>query len=673
MVAAAGPPLLNAAPMAIDLYADIVQSITASLEEALLQQGAEPGLKLAPPTREGAGDLAAPCHRYAKGLRKPPQAIAQELVAVALASPWVEAAEAAAGFLNLRLSWARIAEQAVPWAQEDDGAVGRSQALKGRKIVIEYSSPNTNKPQHLGHCRNNILGHTLATLMEAAGAEVVRVNLINDRGIHICKSMVAWRRFGEGATPESTGMKGDHLVGAFYVRFDQAFKAEYSAAFPEGGGPDHDVWFNTQSALGTETRDMLRAWEAGDPEVLALWRTMNGWCEAGFFETYARMGVKFDQIDRESQTWLLGKELVGEGLENGTFRRLDDGAVVFDLERLGLEGQKVVQRSDGTTLYVTQDLGTALQRFERHQPDQMIYVVGNEQDRHFQVLFGMLAELRPALKGRLFHLSYGMVELPDGKMKSREGTVVDADDLMNELRDAALEVCRENMPKATPRLLAQTAESIGLSGLKFFLLKYAPATTFIFDKERSIKPEGETGVYCQYAAARAGRILRKVQAEEDTSVAYWRGKGERPPPVVETWSALAEDKPKAVLKALLSLPGEVKAAALEYKPSLVAKGLYEIARAFAAFYNDSQYRVIGGGYDATAEFEKAARHIAEAQEPANLLDLAKKVIAVCDETSWIEEWDDPGRRAALAELVKAVHRVLEAGLALLGIRPVAAM
>jgi arginyl-tRNA synthetase len=601
--------------MAIDLYADIVQSIAAPLEEWLLQQGAEPELKLAPPTREGAGDLAVPCHRYAKALRKPPQAIAEQLAALALASPWVAAAEPAAGFLNLRLNWVRIAERAVPWAQEDDGAVGRSEALKGRKIVIEYSSPNTNKPQHLGHCRNNILGHTLATLMEAAGAEVVRVNLINDRGIHICKSMVAWRRFGEGATPESTGLKGDHLVGAFYVRFDQAFKAEYSAAFPEGGGPDHDVWFNTQSALGTETRDMLRAWEAGDPEVLALWRTMNGWCEAGFFETYARMGVKFDQIDRESQTWLLGKELVGEGLENGTFRRLDDGAVVFDLERLGLEGQKVVQRSDGTTLYVTQDLGTALQRFERHQPDQMIYVVGNEQDRHFQVLFGMLAELRPALKGRLFHLSYGMVELPDGKMKSREGTVVDADDLMNELRDAALEVCQEseNLKQAGPDALAQTAESIGLSGLKFFLLKYAPPTTFIFDKERSIKPQGETGVYCQYAAARAGRVLEKLGTL---------------PAGTPDWRVLAEEKPRAVLQALLSFPGEVQAAAIDHKPNLVAKALYAVAHTFAELYNDHAYRVLGA---------------------------------------------EAGRQLALAGLVTAVHRVLEAGLALLGIRPVAAM
>lgn len=599
--------------MATDLYAEIVQSIATPLEAWLVAQGAEPGLKLAPPTREGAGDLAAACHRYAKALRKPPQAIAVELAGLASTSPWVAAVEPAAGFLNLRLNWERVAERTVKWAQEDEGALGRSAALAGRKVVIEYSSPNTNKPQHLGHCRNNILGHTMATLLEAAGAEVVRVNLINDRGIHICKSMVAYQRFGHGETPQTNGVKGDHLVGAFYVRFDQAFKAEYAESFPQGGGPDPDAWFNGDSPLGRETRDMLRAWEAGDPEVLALWRTMNGWCEQGFFETYARMGVRFDHIDKESETWTLGRDLVTEGLERGVFRRLDDGAVVFDLEQLGLEGQKAVLRGDGTTLYVTQDLGTALRRFEQFAPDQLIYVVGNEQDRHFEVLFGILVALRPELKGRLFHLSYGMVELPDGKMKSRQGNVVDADDLMDELRDGALEVCQKNLPDASAEVLGATAEAIGLAGLKFFLLRYAPATTFVFDKERSIQPEGETGVYAQYAFARAGRVLEKV--------------GDLPD-ITADWSVLAEEKPRAVLQALLLFPGEIQAAAVEHKPNLATKAIFEVSRSFAGFYNDAAYRV---------------------------LDAA------------------PARQVALAHLVTAVHRTLGAGMALLGIQPVDAM
>ncbi|MCA9526958.1 MAG: arginine--tRNA ligase [Myxococcales bacterium] len=601
--------------MATDLYAEIVSSIAAPLDGWLVESGAEPGLSLVPPTREGAGDLAAACHRYAKALRKPPQAIAAGLAEIARAHPLVAEVEAVAGFLNLRLDWARVAEKTIPWALGDDGALGRSSALAGQKVVIEYSSPNTNKPQHLGHCRNNILGHTMATLIEAAGAEVVRVNLINDRGIHICKSMVAWRRFGAGATPESTGMKGDHLVGAFYVRFDQAFNAEYEEVHAGATDrPSKDAWFNGDSPLGQEARAMLRAWEAGDEEVHALWRMMNGWCEAGFQATYARMGVRFDHIDRESVTWKLGRELVDEGLANGTFRRLDDGAVVFDLEKLGLEGQKVVLRGDGTTLYTTQDLGTAMQRLDRFGFDQLIYVVGNEQDRHFQVLFGILTHLRPALAGRLFHLSYGMVELPDGRMKSREGNVVDADDLMDELHAGALEVCRENLPDADPGSLEATAEAIGLGGLKFFLLRYAPATTFVFDKERSIRPEGETGVYCQYAYARAGRVLERL--------------GDLDRGITPDWAALTEEKPRAVLTALLQFPGEVRMAAVEHKPSLVTKATFEAARTFAALYNDADYR---------------------------LLDA------------------EPARQLALALLVEAVRRVLGAGLALLGIQPVEAM
>lgn len=602
--------------MATDLYAEIVESIAAPLNAWLAERGALDAAQLAPPTREGAGDLAMACHRYSRVFRKAPQMIAAELAEVAAGHPLVAEAVATAGFLNLRFDWSAVAARVIEWARTDDGARGRTAALAGQTVLVEYSSPNTNKPQHLGHCRNNILGHTVASLMEAAGAKVVRVNLINDRGIHICKSMVAYRHFGAGVTPASAGRKGDHLVGDFYVQFAKAFNAEYQENFTGvDDPPSSDAWFNGDSPLGQETRAMLQAWEAGDPEVRALWRTMNGWCEAGFKATYDRMGVRFDQIDKESETYLLGKDLIAEGLENGVFRVIDDGATVFELEKLGLDGQKAVLRADGTSLYVTQDLGTAVRRFEQYAFDQLIYVVGNEQNHHFKVLFGILEHLRPALKGRLHHLSYGMVELPDGKMKSREGKVVDADDLMDELHQAALEAAKGSptLADAGEDVLHQTAEAIGLGGLKFFLLKYAPATTFVFDRDNSISPNGETGVCCQYSYARAGRVGEKVGALPDAA---------------PDWSVLAEEIPRAVLTAMLRFPGECAAAATDLKPSFVTKATYEIVNAFNTFYNHPDYRVMSA---------------------------------------------EGGRKVALAWLVEAAHRMIGAGLELLGIEPVDAM
>jgi len=586
--------------MALDLFAHLTQSIAEPVNAWLREHDAEPDAALAPPTRKGNGDLTLACHRYARVFRKAPQMIASDVIPVVTAHPLVAGAEAAAGFLNLRLDWAAVGQQTVEWALTDDGALGQSDTLAGQKVVVEYSSPNTNKPQHLGHCRNNILGHTISTLLEAAGAEVVRVNLINDRGIHICKSMVAYQRFGEGATPESTGKKGDHLVGEFYVRFDKAFNAEYGQYCESTDAPlAKDDYFNSpQSDLGRTTREMLLAWEANDADVRALWQTMNGWCEAGFSATYDRMGVRFDKLYRESQTYLLGKDLVREGHERGVFHTAENGAMVFDLERIGLEGEKAVLRADGTSVYVTQDLGTALARYEELSFDDMIYVVGNEQDRHFQVLFGILGELREVLKGKLHHLSYGMVELPDGKMKSREGTVVDADDLMDELRDAAAAAGRERWPDLEADAISARAESIALGGLKFFLLKYAPPTTFVFDRERSIALEGETGAYCQYAHARASTMLRKL--------------GDADAGVSPDWSAITNEQGVAVLAAMLRLPGEVRDAALGRKPSLATKAAFELAKAFAAFYNHKDCRVIGaepGAMAARAQLVRGARRM----------------------------------------------------------------
>ncbi len=570
--------------MAIDFYAALLSEISAPINAALQAQGVQDSVQLAPPSREGQGDLACPCHKYAKALHKAPQMIASDLGQSLKDLPQVASAEAVAGFLNIRLNWPEIAREVIEWAEKDDGALGQSNALAGQKVMIEYSSPNTNKPQHLGHCRNNILGCTVARLMAAAGAEVTRVNLVNDRGIHICKSMVAYKKFADGQTPESWGKKGDHMVGDLYVKFEQALVAEYKDRYPEEPRPSKDDFFNTESKLGAEAHEMLRAWEQGDPEVRALWKMMNGWCESGFAETYARMGVQFDRIDHESETYLLGKDLVQEGLDRGIFHKAANGAVVYDLSRMGLEGEKAVLRADGTSVYTTQDLGTATRRYAQCNFDQMIYVVGNEQDRHFQVLFQILAELRPELAGRLFHLSYGMVELPTGKMKSREGKVVDADDLMDDLHETALAKCKELWPDLDPVELDRRAEALGLSGLKYFLLKFAPTTTFMFDAEASIKPEGETGVYCQYAYARGKSILRKLEASNQAEAV----KAAAP-----DYSALDQEQARALMSALLMFPRDVAQAARDLKPSMVTKSVFEISKRFAAFYNHPECRVIG--------------------------------------------------------------------------------
>jgi arginyl-tRNA synthetase len=599
--------------MPTDLHAQIIAEVARPLNDWLTERAPEAApAALAAPTREGAGDLALPCHPYARALKLAPQVIAVQLAETLAGHPLVERCEAVAGFLNLRLNWSAVAARTVPWALSDDAAIGRSDALRGQKLLVEYCSPNTNKPLHLGHARNIVLGAAVAQAARAAGAEVIRINLINDRGIHICKSMLAWARFGEGATPESTGRKSDHLVGDLYVRFERALQAEWEAeAHPPG--ISRDDWFNGESALGRAARQMLLDWEADEPEVRALWKRMNAWCEAGFDATYARMAVGFEQVDRESQTYLLGKDLVTRGLEDGVFERDPGGAVLFDLARIGLEGKKAVLRSDGTSVYTTQDLGTAMQRHDRHAFDRMVYVVGNEQDHHFQCLFGMLECLRPSLAGRLHHLSYGMVELPDGKMKSREGKVVDADNLLDELHAlafAAAEARNEALAANDPAELHRRSEAIGLGGLKFFLLKFAPQTTFVFDKERSIALEGETGAYCQYAHARASSILRRV--------------GDSAADAVPDYAQLTLPVEQALLGAMLAFPEQIRAAAVELKPHLLPKATYDVAKAFSAFFNSPDAKVLGA-------------------EPALL--------------------------AARADLVRAARRMLRAGLELIGITP----
>ena len=566
--------------MAIHLDQVIRTRIAAPIQSFLEAEGCDAEVKLAPPTQDDAGDLSFACHRLARHFRQAPQQIALTLKAHVIDLPDVEGVDAVNGFLNIRLKWEQLSQEIVQWAMHDEGAWGQSQDRTGQRIVIEYSSPNTNKPQHLGHCRNNILGAVTANLLEASGAEVIRVNLINDRGIHICKSMVAYRAFGEGATPESTGLKGDHLIGEYYVRFETAFKAEYSTYCQTTEDVlDRDHFFNSElSEWGSAARQMLRDWEAGDSDVRALWHLLNGWCEAGFAQTYERMGIRFDHVYKESQTYLLGKDLIEAGRVDGVFKTADNGAIVFPLESMGLEGEKAVLRADGTSVYMTQDIGTAVKRYDDLNFDQMIYVVGNEQEHHFRLLFAILSALKPELNDRCHHLSYGMVELPTGKMKSREGTVVDADDLMDELAGLSATAGQSRWPELDAEQLGQRAEHIALGGLKYFLMKYAPQSGFVFDRERSLSFEGETGAYCQYAYARATSVLKKAGVLDVEQADF---------------SVLCCPQSVALHKALLAFNGEVRMAGSELKPSLVTRALYDISKAFAAFYNHRDCRIMG--------------------------------------------------------------------------------
>ena len=383
-------------------------------------------------------------------------------------------------------------------------------------VLIEYSSPNTNKPLHLGHIRNNLLGYALANIIEASGQAVVKTQIINDRGIHICKSMVAWQLFGEGATPASTGLKGDKLVGNFYVRFDQEYKKEI-AALVAGGATEEEA--KLEAPLFIAAQNMLRDWEAGVPEVVELWKTMNGWVYNGFDATYAALGVSFDSLYYESDTYLLGKELVAEGLEKQIFYSQPDGSVWVDLTAEGLD-EKLLLRADGTAVYMTQDLGTALQRFrDNPQMQGMVYTVGNEQDYHFKVLFLILKKLGYQWAEALYHLSYGMVDLPHGKMKSREGTVVDADDLMVEMSDTAGQIAKElgKLEGMTDEQKNELYHTIGLGALKYFILKVDPKKRILFDPENSVDFNGNTGPFIQYTYARIQSILRKAPAAQSFS------------------------------------------------------------------------------------------------------------------------------------------------------------
>lgn len=446
-------------------------------------------------------------------------------------------------------------------------------AKNNQKVVIEYSSPNTNKPLHLGHLRNNFLGYSVACILEAEGYEVTKVNLVNDRGIHICKSMLAYQRFGNGETPKSSGIKGDHLIGKYYVRFDQEYKKEVELLIQQGLKKE-DAERNAQ--IIEAARDMLQKWENGDPEVVNLWNTMNDWVYEGFDATYKRMGVEFNHVYKESETYLLGKTIVEEGLKRDVFYRKSDGSVWVDLSNEGLD-EKLLLRSDGTSVYITQDLGTADLKYKDYEFDKSVYVVGNEQDYHFDVLFRILKRLQRNYAGGLYHLSYGMVDLPTGKMKSREGTVVDADDLMEEMAETAKKSTTElgKIEDFTDEQARELYEILGLGALKYFLLKVDPKKRMLFNPEESIQFHGNTGPFIQYTFARISSLLRKAQQQGLDYTLTEKNMGYQ-----------LHETEREVIYIISKYEQMLTEAAENYSPSIVAQYVFELAKEYNRFYTE---------------------------------------------------------------------------------------
>ena len=446
-----------------------------------------------------------------------------------------------------------------------------SPKAEDKAIMVEYSSPNTNKPLHLGHVRNNLLGYSVAEILKASGKKVYKTQIINDRGIHICKSMLAWKKFGHAETPESTGLKGDKLVGNYYVKFDQEYKKEIQALIDKGLIEDEA---KKQAPLLIEAQEMLQKWEAGDKETVALWETMNGWVYKGFAETYKNLGVDFDTLYYESNTYLLGKEFVAEGLKSGVFEQEEDGSVWCDLTSDGLD-KKIVQRADGTAVYMTQDIGTAIQRIKDF-PDVggMVYTVGNEQDYHFQVLFLILKKLGFDWAKNLYHLSYGMVDLPSGKMKSREGTVVDADDLIDDMAKTAGEISEElgKLEGYSDNEKTDLYKSIGLGALKYYVLKVDPKKRILFDPKESIDFQGNTGPFIQYTYARIQSILRKADLTSHETL--------------DANKIILHPKEKELLKQIQLFPEVIQNAADNHSPALIANYTYDLVKAFNSFYQN---------------------------------------------------------------------------------------
>ena len=568
---------------------------------------------------EFEGDITLVVFPFVKAARKAPAMVAQEVGEALtnsqspIANNLIEKYNAVQGFLNLSISQAYWLEQLQTIASAENYGQLRREAkgeeAKGEKplMMVEYSSPNTNKPLHLGHVRNNLLGYSIAKIQEANGWNVVKTNIVNDRGIHICKSMLAWQLFGNGETPETSGKKGDHLIGDYYVRFDKEYKAQIKELV--AGGMDEET-AKKEAPLMKEAQAMLVKWEQGDAEVRALWQKMNEWVYAGFDETYKQMGVGFDKIYYESDTYLVGKGEVERGLAKGDFYRREDGSVWADLAQNGLD-EKLLLRADGTSVYMTQDIGTAKLRFEDYPIDKMVYVVGNEQEYHFKVLSILLDRLGFPFGKELVHFSYGMVELPNGKMKSREGTVVDADDLMAQMIADAKEISKDKvntLPDITEEEANEIARVVGLGALKYFILKVDPRKNMLFNPEESIDFNGNTGPFIQYTYARIQSVLRKAGEEV---------KGER----LEVKGEGLSPKELALIQRLVDYPAAVRQAGDEFSPAVIANYAYALACDFNSFYHD--HSILN-----EADADKRALRLVLAQTVAKVIKSAMALLGI---------------------------------------------
>ena len=558
----------------------LVASVISGLKALYGQEVPEKMVQLQKTKKEFEGHLTLVVFPFLKMSKKGPEQTAQEIGEYLKANdPAVAAFNVIKGFLNLTIAsatWIELLNEI-----QADEQYGLMQVTDASPLVmIEYSSPNTNKPLHLGHVRNNLLGNALANIVAANGNKVVKTNIVNDRGIHICKSMLAWKKYGNGETPETSGKKGDHLVGDYYVSFDKHYKAEVKelmAKFTAQGMNDDEAKAKAEaeSPLMQEAREMLVKWEAGDPEVRGLWEMMNNWVYAGFDETYKKMGVSFDKIYYESNTYLEGKEKVMEGLEKGFFYKKEDGSVWADLTAEGLD-HKLLLRGDGTSVYMTQDIGTAKLRFADYPINKMIYVVGNEQNYHFQVLSILLDKLGFEWGKSLVHFSYGMVELPEGKMKSREGTVVDADDLMEEMIATAKETSQElgKLDGLTQEEADDIARIVGLGALKYFILKVDARKNMTFNPKESIDFNGNTGPFIQYTYARIQSVLRKA-AESGIVI----------PEQIPAGIELSE-KEEGLIQMVADFAAVVKQAGEDYSPSIIANYTYDLVKEYNQFYHD---------------------------------------------------------------------------------------
>ncbi len=526
---------------------------------------------------EFEGNITLVVFPFVKLARKAPAQVAEEIGkamtdSAIVGEPVIEKFNAVQGFLNMSIAPSFWIEQLEAIAA--DANYGE-QPDRNQLMMVEYSSPNTNKPLHLGHVRNNLLGSSIARIQEANGWKVVKTNIVNDRGIHICKSMLAWLKFGNGETPESSGKKGDHLIGDYYVRFDKEYRKQI-AELMAGGMSEEDA--KREAPLMKEAQAMLLKWEQGDKEVRELWAKMNSWVYAGFDETYKMMGVSFDKIYYESNTYLEGKKEVERGLQEGLFYRREDGSVWADLTGDGLD-EKLLLRSDGTSVYMTQDIGTAKLRYQDYPIDKMVYVVGNEQEYHFKVLSLLLDKLGFPFGKELVHFSYGMVELPNGKMKSREGTVVDADDLMEQMIKDAKEISKDKvntLPDITEAEANEIARKVGLGALKYFILKVDPRKNMLFNPEESIDFNGNTGPFIQYTYARIQSVLRKGRPTPNPSLI---GRGVNSPDTLN-------DKEVALIQRLTDYPATVKQAGEEFSPAVLCNYAYALAQEFNSFYHD---------------------------------------------------------------------------------------